>query len=64
MLTNSLRGIDMLDGVTKATHNQYTKCEHDNSATGILKRMFTAYSNIANIRTVVAENNNAAEMLA
>jgi transposase-like protein len=54
----------MSDGVTKATHNQYTKCENDNSATGILKRMFTVYSKTANIRTEVTENNNAAEMLA
>ena len=61
---NSLRGIDMSDGVTKATHNQYTKCEHDNSATGILKCKFTVYSKIVNFRTEVAENNKAAEMLA
>jgi len=58
-LMNSLRRIDTSDGVIKVTHNQYTKCEHDNSATGILKCMFK----IANIRTEVAENNNAAEML-
>jgi hypothetical protein len=54
----------MSEGVTKATHNQYTKCEYDNSANGILKCMFTVYSKIANIRTQVAENNIAAEMLA
>jgi len=41
-----------------------TKCEHDNSATGILKCMFTVNSIIANIRTEVTKNNNAAEMLA
>lgn len=41
-----------------------TKCEHDNSANEILKCMFTVYSKIANIRTEVAKNNNAVEMLA
>jgi hypothetical protein len=64
MLMNLLRGINMPDGVTKATHNQYMKCEHDNPATGILKCMFTVYSKIANIRIAVAGYNNAAEMLA
>jgi len=41
-----------------------TKCEHDNSATGILKCMFTVYSKTANIRTEVAKNNNDVEILA
>jgi len=64
MLINSLRGINMSDGVTKATHNQYTKCEYDNSATVTLKCTFTVYSKIANIRTEVAKNNKAVAMLA